>query len=117
MQLIIISPPGDFSDEHQTVSRILRQTPAVFHLRKPECSRDELAAYLERIPDDLHPRIMVHGHPDLLDRFDIGGVVARGAKYPVFDRAVAAMAPEKVDRSAATSCSSRRRRRRPTRPD
>lgn len=52
---------------------------------------DSLAALrLNRLnyrPDDpwyVKDGIMVHG-------FDIGGVVARGAKYPVFDRAVAAM--------------------------
>ena len=52
---------------------------------------DSLAALrLNRIhfnPGDpwyIRDGLMVHG-------FDIGGVVARGAKYPVFDRAVAAM--------------------------
>ncbi|PIE66887.1 MAG: hypothetical protein CSA23_07020 [Deltaproteobacteria bacterium] len=74
MQLIIISPPDDFPDEHQVVRRILQRTSADFHLRKPEYSREALAAYLHRIPVDLHLRIMVHGHPDLLDRCDIGGI-------------------------------------------
>ena len=58
---------------------------------------DSLAALrLNRLnyrPDDpwyVKDGLMVHG-------FDIGGVVARGAKYPVFDRAVAAMAAVAAD--------------------
>ena len=58
---------------------------------------DSLAA-LKRIRDnyspahDAYPRdaLLVHG-------FDIGGVIARGAKYHVFERAKAAMAPVAAD--------------------
>ena len=58
---------------------------------------DSLAA-LKRLKDryaDSHPAaprdaLLVHG-------FDIGGVMARGAKYPVFERAKAAMAPVAAD--------------------
>ena len=54
---------------------------------------DSLAALrlsMERYPSDhparLRDALLVHG-------FDIGGVVERGPKYPVFERARAAMAP------------------------
>ena len=58
---------------------------------------DSLAA-LKRIKDTYAPThpaypkdaLLVHG-------FDIGGVVERGAKYPVFERAKAAMAPVATD--------------------
>jgi len=58
---------------------------------------DSLAA-LKRIRDTYAPThpgypkdaLLVHG-------FDIGGVIERGAKYPVFERAKAAMAPVAAD--------------------
>ena len=74
MQLIILSPPEDVHQESQVVSRILQQTPATLHLRKPGRGKSHLAAYLRDIPAALHGRIMVHGHPDLLDRFALGGI-------------------------------------------
>jgi len=74
MRLIIISPPEEYPHEPRAVSRILQQSRATFHLRKPGCSLGALSAYLQEIPAGLHGRIMVHGHPDLLDRFTIRGV-------------------------------------------
>lgn len=74
MRLIVISPPEDCPRETRAVGRILQQSPVLFHLRKPGHSRARLEAYLSRIPGSLHNRIVVHGHPDLIDRFALKGV-------------------------------------------
>jgi thiamine-phosphate pyrophosphorylase len=74
MRLIVISPPEDYPRETRAVGRILQQSPVLFHLRKPGYSRGKLEAYLSRIPGGLHNRIVVHGHPDLIDRFALKGV-------------------------------------------
>ncbi|BBO75105.1 thiamine phosphate synthase [Desulfosarcina widdelii] len=74
MKLIVISPPKEFLDEPRVVGSILKQSSAVFHLRKPGYSHEKLVAYLKRIPGGLHGRIMVHGHPDLIDQFALKGV-------------------------------------------
>ena len=74
MRLAILSPPEDFPDEHRVVSRILRQSSAIFHLRKPGRGHAAVVAYLHRIPASLHPRIMVHDHVELLDRFALRGI-------------------------------------------
>jgi len=74
MQLIIISPPAEYPHEPRMVHRILQQSAVTLHLRKPGCETRALAAYLARIPTDLHGRIMVHGHPGLLDRFGLRGI-------------------------------------------
>jgi thiamine-phosphate pyrophosphorylase len=74
MQLIVISPPDEFLDEPCVATRILQQSQVLFHLRKPGYSREKLVAYLDRIPGGLHNRIVVHGHPDLVDRFALKGV-------------------------------------------
>jgi thiamine-phosphate pyrophosphorylase len=74
MRLIIISPPDEYPDEPQVVSQILKRTSAIFHLRKPGQRGSQLAGYLQQIPAAHHHRIMVHGHPRLLDRFNLRGI-------------------------------------------
>ena len=74
MKLVILSPPNDYPDEHQVVCTILQQSSATFHLRKPGQTDRQIADYLKRVPVDLHPRIMVHGHPCLLEKFALKGI-------------------------------------------
>jgi len=74
MRLIIISPPEDIPDEPQVVCRILHQSSATVHLRKPGQTHRQIADYLKQVPVSYHPRIMVHGHQRLLDRFDLMGI-------------------------------------------
>lgn len=74
MRLIIISPPDDIPEEPEGVGRILRHTSATFHLRKPGHGEKKIADYLQQVPADLHRRIMVHGHPRLLDQFHLKGI-------------------------------------------
>jgi len=74
MRLIVISPPEDYPREPRVVGRMLQHSPVLFHLRKPGYSRGKLEDYLGRIPGGLHNRIVVHGHPDLIDRFALKGV-------------------------------------------
>ncbi len=74
MQLIVITPPEDHARERAAIIGILRCTPALLHLRKPGRDADALARRIEAIPDELHHRIMVHGHPALLRRFGILGI-------------------------------------------
>ena len=74
MHLIIISPPTDRRDEPKVVVRVLQQSSATFHLRKPGQTDRQIAEYLKQVPADLHRRIMVHGHPCLLAQFDLNGI-------------------------------------------
>ena len=56
------------------VCRILQQSSATVHLRKPGQTHRQIADYLKQVPVSYHPRIMVHGHPGLLGRFDLMGI-------------------------------------------
>ena len=56
------------------VCRILHQSSATIHLRKPGQTDRQIADYLRQVPVSYHPRIMVHGHPGLLDHFDLMGI-------------------------------------------
>ena len=77
MHLIIISPPTDTIHEIQATLRILKRTSATFHLRKPNRETGQMADYLQRIPVDFHRRVVVHDHPQLLDRFNLRGSLAQ----------------------------------------
>lgn len=74
MRLILISPPDPFPDEPRLVARILEKLPVTLHLRKPGQGTAQIAGYLNQVPAALHPRIMVHGHEELLMCFNLGGI-------------------------------------------
>ena len=74
MRLIIISSPESLPDEPVLATRILEQFPVTLHLRKPDQGTDNITDYLNRISAALHPRIMVHGHAELLARFNLKGI-------------------------------------------
>ncbi|WP_319287600.1 thiamine phosphate synthase [Desulfosarcina sp.] len=74
MRLIIISPPEDNPDEPEVVCWVLHQSSATVYLRKPGQTDRQIADYLKQVPVSYHPRIMVHGHPRLLDHFDLMGI-------------------------------------------
>ncbi|MCB2149236.1 MAG: thiamine phosphate synthase [Deltaproteobacteria bacterium] len=74
MRLIIISPSNDIPNEPEVVCRILQQSSATVHLRKPGRSDRQIADYLEQVPAAFHRRIMVHDHPELLVQFDLKGI-------------------------------------------
>ncbi len=44
------------------------------HIRKPECSAEELARLLRQIPDSYYPRLILHSHFELAATYPIGGV-------------------------------------------
>jgi len=56
------------------IGRVLQQSGATIHLRKPGQTVRRIADYLRQVPVSYHPRIMVHGHSGLLDHFDLMGV-------------------------------------------
>jgi len=74
MRLIIISPPEDIPGEPEVVGRVLQQSSATVHLRKPEQTDRQIAGYLKQIPAELHQRIMIHGHPRLIAQFNLQGI-------------------------------------------
>jgi thiamine-phosphate pyrophosphorylase len=74
MRLIVISPPDPFPDEPPLTARILEKLPVTLHLRKPGQGTEQIAGYLNQVPAPLHPRIVVHGHDELLTRFNLKGL-------------------------------------------
>ncbi len=74
MKLIIISTENFFDGEIEILCHLFDAGLSVFHLRKPQCSEDELRCFLEKVPKEFHHRVVLHEHFSLLDEFDLKGI-------------------------------------------
>jgi thiamine-phosphate pyrophosphorylase len=72
--VIVLSAPTLLADEGQTISRLLEAGVYRLHLRKPGATTAQLAAIMGSIPAQHHPNIVVHGHPELAQQFNLCGI-------------------------------------------
>ena len=77
MKLTVISPEADDPRELSVLGQLFAHGLADYHVRKPRWSREELAAYLGRVPAEFHPRLVLHTHHELAREFPIGGLHER----------------------------------------
>ena len=82
MQLLIITPPTTSAVETRVAGAMLEAGLAALHLRKPGAPAQELAAYIEAIPEEFHSRLVLHSHYELVPRYGL-----RGAHLPAGRRA------------------------------
>lgn len=83
--VIAITSPYSIPDEVVRISRILYSGQAdIVHIRKPRWEEEEVRRLIEGIPEDLHPRLKLHDHFSLLQRFRLAGVHlnSRNSKPP-----------------------------------
>lgn len=70
-----ITLPQYIQDEGAIISGILRKEEAqLFHIRKPEWPIEKVYSLLKSIPEDLHSRLKIHDHFELLQHFHLHGV-------------------------------------------
>ncbi len=72
-KIIVFSSPTNVEEEINTVTNILQTKIEAFHLRKPNYSRAEIRLFLNRIPQNLHSKIVLHSDIELLNEFDLKG--------------------------------------------
>lgn len=71
---IVITAPGEVSDEAARISELLSSGKADFvHIRKPDSSLRDVRNLIEEIPQPLRSRLRLHGHFALLDEFSLAG--------------------------------------------
>ena len=71
--IILISPPSQKSGEIEMLSRFFDAGLMRYHLRKPDWTADELSEFLDQVPDQHLPKIVVHRCPSLLNDFPLAG--------------------------------------------
>ena len=71
MKIIVISRPDFFEDEAARINTLFGQGMQLLHLRKPNCSKEELASLLRDIHSVNYPLIALHQHHELAGEFGI----------------------------------------------
>ena len=71
---IAITPEAPIADEGRKIAALLREGWHRVHLRHPHASRREISSIIESIPQELHDKIVLHGHFGLAAEFNLGGL-------------------------------------------
>ena len=74
MKLLVLSPENTFADENEIIKILFDEGLEYFHVRKPSYSKEQLSAYIEKIPPEYHPKMVLHTHHELTELFEIGGI-------------------------------------------
>ncbi len=71
---VAITPHNIIEKEARYISIILDYNWDYVHLRHPDASLNEIKHIIEQIPQRLHNRIKLHGHFELCNEFNLGGL-------------------------------------------
>ena len=73
--VIAITRPDFFSGEADLINEILGKEKArLVHIRKPGSSKEEMIKLINEIDSENHPKLKLHDHFELLNKFDLGGI-------------------------------------------
>jgi thiamine-phosphate pyrophosphorylase len=76
--LLVISSPNRLALEPAIVSQLFAAGLTTLHVRKPGWSSAEVEDYLRQVPANYHARLVLHGHPELVRRYRLGGLHLTG---------------------------------------
>lgn len=71
---IVITSPEEVKDEHIKIMRLLNAGVDYVHIRKPNHSLSDIKRLIENIDYPLRKRLKLHGHFELLNEMNLGGV-------------------------------------------
>lgn len=71
---IVITGNAPFDNESERLTTLLSSGWSYIHLRYPELSLREVRRIIEGIPQRLHSRLKLHGHFELVNEFNLGGL-------------------------------------------
>ncbi len=71
---IAVTPPTIVNDEAGLITVVLDHGWDIVHLRHPSSSLREIKNLIEAIPQRYHSRLRLHGHFDLVNDFNLGGL-------------------------------------------
>ena len=72
--LIAITPENPATNEAKLITAILDSGWDYVHLRHPSATLRDMRAIIEAIPQRFHNRLRLHGHFELLNEFNLGGI-------------------------------------------
>ena len=74
MELNIISYDRFFDGEEEIVLKLMKDFNFLFHLRKPNSTLENCKSFMQKIPSNMHKRIILHNHYHLISQFDFKGL-------------------------------------------
>lgn len=73
--IIAITRPDFFKGETEIINDLLRKGKADFvHVRKPGSTYEEMESLIKGIESDLLPKIKIHDHFQLIEKYKLGGI-------------------------------------------
>jgi thiamine-phosphate pyrophosphorylase len=60
MKLIVISPASAVPNEHEIITSLFEEGLEIFHIHKPDFSKEEIKHFVQQIPFKYHDRIALH---------------------------------------------------------
>jgi thiamine-phosphate pyrophosphorylase len=81
MKVIVLSNPKILPQEAEILNSLFSLGMSCLHLRKTDCSDNDIIGLLKGIHKEYHNRIMIHGHYNLIENFDL-----KGLHFPVRDQ-------------------------------
>lgn len=80
---IAITLPHFIHNEVDAIVRLFDERGIVrLHIRKPDADEAQVAALIAAIPAEYYPRLTIHDHHALAQRYDLGGIHLNG-RHPV----------------------------------
>lgn len=74
LQLIVISPPGNYRNECELVCQMFAIGLKKYHLRKPKWKSKELENFILQFPPQWRKRLVIHSHFSLRNKWKLGGI-------------------------------------------
>ena len=77
-RLVLITSTTALPDEARLLTAVLDAGPGTLHLRKPDWPAAQVESLIQALPGQLHARLVLHGHPELVRRYRLGGLHLTG---------------------------------------
>lgn len=80
MKTIVITAPGEVKDEAARCNLLFAAGLDALHLRKPGASAEAYEAFICAIDPAFRPRVVIHDHYELAERYGLGGIHLRAGR-------------------------------------
>ena len=86
--IIAVTPPDFIPGEPERINEILSSGKAdLVHIRKPYSEYDEMERLISSIKPELHPKLKIHDHFELLEKFNLGGIHLNSRNRKIYPKA------------------------------
>lgn len=72
--MLVISHPTTITNEIKLIHSLFEEGLTLFHVRKPEFSQQQMLRLLTQIDSEFHPRLVLHSHHRLTEKFQINRI-------------------------------------------